>query len=115
MIQPIHNFRQTDEYFDKKNPTFPFGLKKWGIADKHERMSIFSTDKCNKKLEQKSLLRQQQVSLVNQKLGYKNIYSVVNNEIDNIHMILYNAIKSKLLKTCWLGKEQLISNQQDYH
>ena len=69
MIQPIHNFRQTDEYFDKKKSTFPFGLKKWGITEKHETLSILSIDKCNKKLEQKSLLRQQHVSLVNQKLG----------------------------------------------
>ena len=69
MIQPIHNFRQTDEYFDKKKSTFPFGLEKWGIAEQQGTLSIFSTDKCNKKLEQKSLLRQQQVFCLNQHFG----------------------------------------------
>ena len=64
MIQPIYNFGQTDEYFDKKNQHF-----QWGIAEQHETLSIFSTDKCNKKLQQKSLLRQQQVFCLNQNLG----------------------------------------------
>ena len=69
MIQPIHNFRQTDEYFDTKKSTFPFGLKRWGIAEQQETLSIFSTEKCNKKLEQKSLLRQLQVFCLNQHFG----------------------------------------------